>query len=195
MALIFPTSASVGQLYQSGSSATYQWNGTYWQISAPTTQTFVTATSASFATTSSYLATPTICLYGDLNQFSNTNTALYSAARIISASVLTNKFTIGNFTVSNAGIAPNESGFYEITYTGFGTDAGGNATVGYLMMGVNNAEVARTEVSHVALFRAGYNISLINQVNAGQLIDFRMGTSGGEAITLNNTTIIVKRVG
>ena len=50
MALQFPTNPSVNQTYQSGSSATYQWNGTYWQTVLPTIQTVVAATSASFAT-------------------------------------------------------------------------------------------------------------------------------------------------
>jgi hypothetical protein len=32
MALTFPISASIGQTYQSGSSNTYEWTGTYWKI-------------------------------------------------------------------------------------------------------------------------------------------------------------------
>ena len=32
MALAFPISASIGQTYQSGSSNTYEWTGTYWKI-------------------------------------------------------------------------------------------------------------------------------------------------------------------
>lgn len=32
MPLIFPASPSVGQTYQSGSSNTYEWTGTYWRI-------------------------------------------------------------------------------------------------------------------------------------------------------------------
>jgi alpha-tubulin suppressor-like RCC1 family protein len=35
MPLQFPASASLGQTYQSGSSATYRWNGTYWQTVLP----------------------------------------------------------------------------------------------------------------------------------------------------------------
>lgn len=54
MPLIFPSNPVVGQTYQSGSSSTYQWNGSYWETAAPPTQVFVTATSASFAVTSSF---------------------------------------------------------------------------------------------------------------------------------------------
>jgi|LauGreDrversion4_2_1035121.scaffolds.fasta_scaffold250020_2 hypothetical protein len=32
MALLFPQNPSVGDTYQSGSSSTYQWTGTYWRI-------------------------------------------------------------------------------------------------------------------------------------------------------------------
>lgn len=32
MPLLFPSSPSVGQTYQSGSSSTYQWTGTHWRI-------------------------------------------------------------------------------------------------------------------------------------------------------------------
>jgi hypothetical protein len=48
MALSFPTNPTVNQTYQSGSSATYQWNGTYWQISAPNL-TGITIASASYS--------------------------------------------------------------------------------------------------------------------------------------------------
>jgi hypothetical protein len=46
MALLFPVSASIGQTYQSGSSNTYEWTGTYWRIDN-------TLNLASFATTGS----------------------------------------------------------------------------------------------------------------------------------------------
>ena len=42
MALTFPISASLGQTYQSGSSNTYEWTGTYWKIKNITSQNFVT---------------------------------------------------------------------------------------------------------------------------------------------------------
>lgn len=48
MPLIFPTSASIDQLYQSGSSATYKWNGSFWQIAAPA-QTGLSVLTASYS--------------------------------------------------------------------------------------------------------------------------------------------------
>jgi hypothetical protein len=52
MALQFPTSSIAGATYQSGSSATYKYNGSYWETVTPSTQVLLTATSASFALTS-----------------------------------------------------------------------------------------------------------------------------------------------
>jgi hypothetical protein len=49
MALVFPSSASLNETYQSGSSATYQYNGQFWALIAPPTTIFVTAASASWA--------------------------------------------------------------------------------------------------------------------------------------------------
>lgn len=48
MALVFPSSASLNQTYQSGSSATYQYNGQFWNLIAPPTAIFVTAATASY---------------------------------------------------------------------------------------------------------------------------------------------------
>jgi hypothetical protein len=48
MPLVFPTSASINDTYQSGSSATYKWNGSYWIVSAPV-QTGLTVATASYS--------------------------------------------------------------------------------------------------------------------------------------------------
>lgn len=53
MPLIFPTNPTPNQTYQSGSSATYRWNGVYWVTDVAPTATVITATSASFASTGS----------------------------------------------------------------------------------------------------------------------------------------------
>ena len=46
MPLIFPTNPTPNQTYQSGSSATYQWNGSYWDTITPPTQIVLNATNA-----------------------------------------------------------------------------------------------------------------------------------------------------
>ena len=62
MPLIFPSNPVVGQTYQSGSSSTYQWNGSYWETIIPPTQVFATAVSASLAQTASFAVTASFAL-------------------------------------------------------------------------------------------------------------------------------------
>jgi hypothetical protein len=54
MALQFPSNPSIGDIYSSGSSAIYEFNGSYWDILEPTNVTVEFANSASVATTASY---------------------------------------------------------------------------------------------------------------------------------------------
>lgn len=54
MALIFPANPSINQIYQSGSSATYRYNGLLWEAVLPDTRTTQYAVSASYAVTASY---------------------------------------------------------------------------------------------------------------------------------------------
>lgn len=95
MALQFPTNPTSGQTYQSGSSATYQYNGTYWTVVIPQTQILATATSASFAntsTSSSFALTSTSASFTTTASFASTaNTASFiaTASRAISSSVAT----------------------------------------------------------------------------------------------------------
>lgn len=62
MPLSFPSNPTIGQTYQSGSSPTYRWGGTYWDIQLPPVVTTLNAVSsslalsASFAQTASYFA-------------------------------------------------------------------------------------------------------------------------------------------
>jgi hypothetical protein len=57
MPLIFPSSASLNQTYQSGSSAVYQYNGQFWTVVTPPTTIFATAITASFSNTGSSMVT------------------------------------------------------------------------------------------------------------------------------------------
>jgi hypothetical protein len=193
--LSFPSNPTQGQTYQSGSSSTYLWNGDYWETSLPPTQTVLNAENAAFAVTASYLATPTICMQGVPDQNINNNTVVYATSTIIDLTNLSTKFSIGSFTVGATGITPNESGFYKIEYSGWVLDNGANPTVGYFTMGVNGVEVSRTQASLSVNYGIPINFQTIHQVTAGQLVDFRMGTSGNESIRVRHTTITVTRVG
>ena len=189
MALVFPSSASLNQTYQSGSSATYQYNGQFWNLIAPPTAIFVTAATAS------YISTPTVCLQGDYNTAINDNTTLYSAATVFNPSVLTSSFSVGGFTVSSTGITPSISGFYEISYNGWVQDNAGGATNGYFFIGVNNAEVKKVWATVASDYAYSISFNTIRQVTSGQLIDFRISTGGNQSLTIKDTTLTIKRVG
>lgn len=49
--LNFPANPTLNQTYQSGSSSTYLWNGDYWQVNLPPTQTVLNSINATSATT------------------------------------------------------------------------------------------------------------------------------------------------
>ena len=88
MPLQFPSNPTINQTYSSGSSATYTWNGTYWQTTLPPTQTILVATSASaasfatsasFATTSSYILNAVSSSYAASASFANTASFVLNA--------------------------------------------------------------------------------------------------------------------
>lgn len=157
------------------------------------TTTASLALNATNAVTASYLSTPTICLQGDFNQPNTGNTNIvYASAPRLNPTSGSNQLTIGNFTVSNTGITPNESGIYEISFIGYIQDAGANSTVGYLFIGVNGTEVYTSQVSMTAGFRASFALVSVSPVTAGQLVDFKFGAN--ESVSIRNSTLIIRRL-
>jgi hypothetical protein len=57
MPLIFPSSPSINQTYQSGSSATYKYDGNKWSAVVPATSIAIRSVSASFALNANNIAT------------------------------------------------------------------------------------------------------------------------------------------
>jgi hypothetical protein len=176
----------------------------YIQVSDPTGSSWVpavssilaTPVSSSYAETASYLSTPTICREGDINQVITANTTLYSAATRLNITGSATKFSIGDFTVGATGITPSVSGFYEIRVDGWCKDNGDGVSDSYFMIGVNNAEVTRTQISHPSGYFGSINMGTIHQVTAGQLVDFRGSTtSGGTSVQVRNLTITLRQVG
>jgi hypothetical protein len=54
MALSFPINPTVGQIYQTGSSSEYEFNGSYWTVVQPSAIELISAISASYAETASH---------------------------------------------------------------------------------------------------------------------------------------------
>lgn len=86
MPLIFPTSPTPNQTYQSGSSSTYQWNGSYWETITPPTQIIATALSASFATSASFAVSSSRAVS---SSFATTASYARSASFVIGGTVPT----------------------------------------------------------------------------------------------------------
>jgi hypothetical protein len=55
MALSFPLNPTIGQKYQTGSSAEYEFNGSYWTVVQPSAIELINAVSASYAETASHV--------------------------------------------------------------------------------------------------------------------------------------------
>jgi len=122
MALTFPISASIGQTYQSGSSNTYEWTGTYWKIknvlnfnafSASIVDRIIAATNeGQFAITGSnhFYGDQTITGNLSANNFSadSSNVSLY-------ANFSPNRIALETFNGANIILDTNQQGHIDIT--------------------------------------------------------------------------------
>jgi hypothetical protein len=135
MPLSFPTNPTVNQTYQSGSSATYQWNGSYWQTTLPPTQTVlnaINATSASVAISSSFAISSSRTISSSFaTSASQAISASFatSASRAVSASFATTAST-NTLAYASIGIstipAASNSDMTPTLLNGNGITVGGN---------------------------------------------------------------------
>ena len=87
MALTFPISASIGQTYQSGSSNTYEWTGTYWKIKNVVSYNFVNT--ASFNEFSASVANQIVTATNE-GQFATTGSNYFYGDQILSGALYFN---------------------------------------------------------------------------------------------------------
>jgi hypothetical protein len=139
---------------------------------------------------------PTVAVEGNPNQAINNSTTTYASSTRISltAAGMTTELNQGGFTVGSTGITPTVSGIYEIRIDCFGLDAGGNPTTLTSFIGVNNAGVSQRLIGAFAFGYVTIANSCVSSVAAGQLIDFRFGTTGGELITIQGASVFVRRI-
>ena len=122
MALLFPLSASIGQTYQTGSSNTYEWTGTYWKIknvinfndfSASIVDRIITATNeGQFATTGSnhFYGNQTITGNISANNFSADDSNV-----TISSNFSPNRIALEAYNGAKILLSTNEQGEIDIT--------------------------------------------------------------------------------
>ena len=150
---------------------------------------------ASFATSASFVSSPYIYLYGNPSQNINNSSTAYSTNTRIPVNGLIAPYTRGSFTVGATGITPNVTGWYEIHCNVFGLDAGGANTTFSLGIGINGAAIASTLLqSVISGIYGSISVCGVGFATAGQLIDFRAGSTGGELITVQGMNVIVKYI-
>jgi hypothetical protein len=89
MSLQFPTNPALGFTYQSGSSATYRWNGTYWETALPPTQIVLNSTNAANAISASFVATASLATFATSASRAVSSETATSASFSLSASFAT----------------------------------------------------------------------------------------------------------
>ena len=137
---------------------------------------------------------PTVAVQGNPNTAINNSSTTYSTSTRISMTAMTTILNQGGFTVGSTGITPTVAGYYEIRIDAFGLDAGGSNTTLTSFIGVNNVGVTQRLTSCLSNIYIGIANSAVAQVDAGELIDFRFGSTGGELITIQGASVFVRRI-
>ena len=149
MALTFPIPTSIGQTYQSGSSNTYEWTGTYWKIKNVVSYNFVNT--ASFNAFSASVANQIIAATNE-GQFAITGSNTFKGQQVVSGSILvsgsiipstgngtyTSSFSLGSPTnawkdlyISHGSIIFVDAQTQETSSFSIENNAGGQNTVKY----------------------------------------------------------------
>jgi len=137
MALVFPLNPEIGHIYQSGSSNTYEWTGTYWKIKNITSQNFITRAEYNIFSAS---------INGVDKTFATTGSNQFSGSQYISGSIIpttgdgtyTSSFSLGSATnawkdlyISHGSIIFVDAQTQATTSFSIENNAGGQNTVKY----------------------------------------------------------------
>jgi len=159
----------------------YSWTGSTWTVQPPAQPTAPYYLSLEGASTTFFV--------------NNSNTS-YAAAAILDTSGLAGVTVIledGIGRVFQGYIVPVNA-FYEIEMNGEAVDGGSSPTPLISFIGVNGVQVAR-RAGHIQTSQFGYfSIKTTAFVQAGQLIDFRFLTGGGQSVSIPNFNITIKQV-
>jgi hypothetical protein len=167
MALLFPISASIGQTYQSGSSNTYEWTGTYWKIKNVVSYNFVNT--ASFNEFSASVSDRIVTATNE-GQFATTGSNQFYGDQILSGTLYFNDDY--NSTQAAMGM------FQEIS--GSGIPLLDNTSKDFVILSptsditlvtlLNNASTSSNDVALVSLTRSGSLDVYANMMVSGSII-------------------------
>ena len=184
MALVFPPSASLNQTYQSGSSATYQYNGQFWELIAPSTAIFVTAATASYLVGS----LPTLVHAQNTSGQSVADGATVTIAswtNVLAENATEWNATTGVFTATKAGtylVSVN------LTYAARSVNQTGNtANIQIVENSTILARVVTPALNTASIIRGLGTATVIVKVAVGDTITIRTSHDFGSTAALSTT--------
>jgi hypothetical protein len=136
---------------------------------------------------------PTVAVQGNPNLAVNNSSTVYSTStRMSMVGGMTTTFIEGTMSRDTTGVTPGTSGVYEIRMDGFVLDAGGSNTLLTSFIGVNGVSIAQRLETIPSSGYGNFSISCVASVTAGQLIDFRFGSTGGELLTVQGASVFIR---
>jgi hypothetical protein len=172
MALTFPIPTSIGQTYQSGSSNTYEWTGTYWKIKNVVSYNFVNT--ASFNEFSASVSDRIVTATNE-GQFATTGSNQFYGDQILSGTLYFNddynstQAAMGMFQeVSGSGIPLLDNISKDFVILSPTSDI-------TLVTLLNNASTSSNDVALVSLTRSGSLDVYANMMVSGSIV----GDGGG----------------
>jgi hypothetical protein len=185
MALAFPISASIGQTYQSGSSNTYEWTGTYWKIKNVVSYNFVNT--ASFNEFSASVSDRIVTATNE-GQFATTGSNQFYGDQILSGTLYFNDDY--NSTQAAMGM------FQELS--GSGIPLLDNISKDFVILSptsditlvtlLNNASTSSNDVAQVSLTRSGSLDVYANMMVSGSIIPATANGTYTSSFSLGSAT-------
>ena len=184
MALTFPISASIGDTYQSGSSNTYEWTGTYWKIKNVVSYNFVNT--ASFNEFSASVANQIVTATNE-GQFATTGSNQFYGDQILSGALYFNDDY--NSTQAVMGMFQEVSGSGFPLFDNISKDfAILSATSDITLVTILNNASSSNDVAQVSLTRSGSLDVYANMNVSGSIIPATANGTYTSSFSLGSAT-------
>ena len=184
MALTFPISASIGQTYQSGSSNTYEWTGTYWKIKNVVSYNFVNT--ASFNEFSASVANQIVTATNE-GQFATTGSNEFIGDQLLSGSFYF--YDNYNTTTAAIGLAPYVSGSGFPLYDNLSKDfLIGSPSSDITLFTYLNGASSSNDIAQVSLTRSGSLDVYANMNVSGSIIPATANGTYTSSFSLGSAT-------
>ena len=158
------------------------------------------STTASYAVTASILDNPIYFIENNAaaNISVNTNGVSYVSCTRINPQTTgwDLRYFRGGFSISSNQLFVGRVGYWKITFSLTGQDAGANNTLLGAHIGLNGASVCQRYGSVISAAYYTLNLdTIVNITSVAHPIDFRVGTAGGEMFTINQYNLSLEFLG